>query len=236
MLDNVMSEFEAIGTLKEANSNMFVELQDHLDDLQVGEIAFTDTVLQAARANPQNAPLQKKCIETLLCMPDVCRKRNSNLNDCIAFLLETMGAHVKHGPLQESCCKALSHLQEAAEEIGQQGGIQKLLMVISAHVDDAAVEKAALSALLDLTIHNESNRLIAASSGAVQIVQAVMPKAPKLSCRSRSASLVRHIAEADVQSIGDNLLGILVSQSSGKLKMSYGEHNKLHIAYQNAVT
>jgi len=69
-LNNVLAELSALSDLKEANCDIFLQMEESLEDLLSSESAFTDTVLQAARANPQNADLQKTCAETLMCRPD----------------------------------------------------------------------------------------------------------------------------------------------------------------------
>lgn len=64
-LQNAAAELYVLSDLKMANSDTFLLLEEHLDDLQHEETAFAEAVQQAARANPQNTCLQRTCAETL---------------------------------------------------------------------------------------------------------------------------------------------------------------------------
>jgi len=203
MLRNILEEMEALSELKEANSDTFMVLEESLDDLHSGESAFIDTILQVARANPQNSHLQKTCVETLMCTPDACRNLRANIDGCITLLLDTMLKHTQHSPLQETCCKAINQLTkcfpEAAGQVGSRGGVDSLLLVLVNHAGNEATMGAALSALLSLTINNANNKLKAASSGAVQVVEVAMEK---------------HDAGATTLRLGHDLMGILVLASA----------------------
>jgi len=194
MLSAVVAEFEAISSLKEAHSETFMQLQDDLDALQHGERTFIETVLRAARANPQNASLQKACIEAL-----IFRERNGNLDDCIELIVEAMEAHGRCRRVLETCCKAVVHLVEhfpsVTQQLGQKGFVERLLKIVTEYAQDAAIQMAAFSALLGLVDCSDDNQTTATFHGAVQTIQEAIEK---------------HEANCEIQKKGLVLLDILV--------------------------
>lgn len=94
-LRNTLTELGDLSDLKEANSDTFLLLEEHLGDLQNVGSAFNHTVLQAARANPQNTHLQKTCHETLSRTPDACINRDNDDDNIDVWSVE------------EACCEEL---------------------------------------------------------------------------------------------------------------------------------
>lgn len=159
MLSRVMDEFEAIYSLKEANSNTFMQLQDDMHELQDGEESFVETMIQVARANPQNASLQKTCIQAL-----IFRERNGSLDKCIDFLAEHIEAeHIDTNAdckrLLETSCKAVVHLVEhfetSVEMLRQKGFEQKLTNIIVKNPKVEPIRASACSALLAILAHRD---------------------------------------------------------------------------------
>jgi len=119
-LRNVESELITLSDLKTANSDIFLVMEERLDDLEIDETSFTSTVLQAARANPENMGLLKICVETLACPPGDCRPSRKDLKEYMSFLTEVQAKLPDHPALGESCRKALKHLGGSFSDGAQQ--------------------------------------------------------------------------------------------------------------------
>jgi len=190
MLHGVKDEFEAIYSLKEANSQTFMQLQDDMHNLQHGEASFVETMILAARANPQNVSLQKTCIEAL-----IFRDRNRSLNQCIEFLAETMDAHADCERLLEISCKAVVHLVEhfakTADVLRQKGFMQRLANVIVEHSQEEPMRRSACSALLALLLHSDDARNISKLSEVTESVQDFMQNGVCHETRNAAFDLLR---------------------------------------------
>jgi len=198
MLDHVLAELDGLSYLKDANSNMFIDLQENLENLQTGEEAFTNTVLRAASANPQNASLQKICIDAL-----TSKDITVDLDECITCLLRCLEVHPLNRSLQEACCEAIPRLAikfpDAVGHIGPEDGVSRLLKVMTDNIEQKATQEAALSALLVLLKHNAGDKLQAVwTLSAVGVIQALMQKHPE---------------QQEIQRIGRDLLSILAPLS-----------------------
>jgi hypothetical protein len=198
MLKNLQTDVEHIGMLKASNTDIIFGMYMELDDLKNEERAFVGTVMQAAKANPQNTSLQIKFLNIFMDLPNPCQQLGESIAEFIMFLYEIMDMHIDNGALQSLCCRAAERVArsfpESAEQMCQQGGITKLLTTMSKHGGDAAVAEASSAALLVLTrniVDSNSEAVFDIAFGTIKLF------------------MHSHRAQADVQRTGNELLDVL---------------------------
>lgn len=202
-LENLMGEHRALSELKEANSDTFLALEETLDDVQQGVVAFTETLLLVAQANPENMFLQKTSIEALMSICSAVRIDEDTAQSAINFLLGVMVNQRVNTTVQERCCEVLGHFvsqfPEAGELVGHRGGIHAVLGFLIERAEDEVAQALALAVLWGLSSQSADNKLLAAASGAVEAVGFAMEK---------------HRSVTSIQTVGNRLLGAFVLASA----------------------
>lgn len=153
MLQKLSNELESISFLKEENTNIFFEEIQHLVELQEVELAYTDNVLRAARANPESATLLRTGIQAVLKLLKVIRAASvqdapivstSGYLDYTDFVMQAMRDHLADRKVQEDACLVLSMLialgPQLAERISSLGGIDLVNAAMVCHAGDATVQ------------------------------------------------------------------------------------------------
>ncbi|KAG5191838.1 armadillo-type protein [Tribonema minus] len=149
--------------------------------------------------------------------------------DVCGRLVEVLEASVQDKVLAGGAVAAIVSLSTACRvQLGEAGACKALLRVLCAHVDDAGIQNAALSAILDLKVtDSEAGVEVLGAAGACRAVTTALQTHLtnlfiQLAGLTLMASLNIHNSgnrDADVQSVGLNAIQLLASSDSARAQL-----------------
>jgi len=153
MLLNLSQELEAISSLKEVETETFFVESMNLVEMHEVELAFTENVLQTARANPESATLQRIGVQALKKLLDIVKaatvqsveiETKAAWLDYSKFVLEAMEGHPADRIVQKDSCMALTLLMQMSPEIAEHvigsNAIDLVKFAMANHTSDTIIQ------------------------------------------------------------------------------------------------